>query len=213
VRFTVTVEPAEGGACATGSLSRARLVAVGSRDEAPMPDTSEEPSFVFPEDHKAVVPDPSIRGTTHVVSDLMSTPERAVQDAEKKLERALTGWLVPDVPTDWTPPRGLIEKVILSEPTIREVKREYATVHQAALEVDLSSTQRAVFLKAYQREQGLQRLGWLGAVLTFVLALLGILSGYIRADEATKGYYTNRLRLLAAAGVGAAGVVLYRVLT
>ena len=39
---------------------------------------------------------------------------------------------------------------------------------------------------------------------------LGAVSGYIRADEATKGYYTRRLRMLAAAGVGAAGVILYR---
>ena len=54
--------------------------------------------------------------------------------------------------------------------------------------------------------------GWstLGGALAFVLICLAAVSGYIRADEATKGYYTNRLRMLAAAGVGAAGVVIYR---
>ncbi len=50
----------------------------------------------------------------------------------------------------------------------------------------------------------------LGGSLGFVLICLAAISGYIRADEATKGYYTNRLRLLAAAGVGAAGVIVYR---
>ncbi len=49
-----------------------------------------------------------------------------------------------------------------------------------------------------------------GGILAFVLVCLAALSGYIRADEATKGYYTNRLRMLAAAGVGAAGVIVYK---
>jgi len=48
--------------------------------------------------------------------------------------------------------------------------------------------------------------------LGFVLICLAAISGYIRTDEATKGYYTNRLRMLTAAGVGAAGVLIYQVL-
>ena len=40
---------------------------------------------------------------------------------------------------------------------------------------------------------------------------LAAVSGYIRADEATKGYYTKRLRLLAAAAVGASGVLIYQI--
>ena len=55
-----------------------------------------------------------------------------------------------------------------------------------------------------------RRLVVLGGSLAFVLICLAAVSGYIRADEATKGYYTNRLRMLAAAGVGAAGVVIYQ---
>jgi hypothetical protein len=45
------------------------------------------------------------------------------------------------------------------------------------------------------------------------LMCLASVSGYIRADEATKGYYTNRLRMLAAAGVGAGGVLIYQMVT
>jgi len=52
----------------------------------------------------------------------------------------------------------------------------------------------------------------LGGGLAFLLTCLGVLSGYIRADEATKGYYTNRLRLLAAAGTGAAGMAIYHMI-
>ncbi len=43
-----------------------------------------------------------------------------------------------------------------------------------------------------------------------MLACLAAVSGYIRADEATKGYYTNWLRLASATGVGAAGVLIYQ---
>ena len=53
----------------------------------------------------------------------------------------------------------------------------------------------------------------LGGGLGFALTCLAAVAGFIRADEATKGYYTNRLRLLAAAGVGAAGVAIYQALT
>ena len=57
-----------------------------------------------------------------------------------------------------------------------------------------------------------RRLGFLGSLLALVLIALSALSAYIRADEATKGYYTNRLRLAAAAGLGVAGVAAYRFL-
>jgi transposase len=46
----------------------------------------------------------------------------------------------------------------------------------------------------------------------FVLTCLAAFAGYIRADEATRGYYTNWLRALAAAGVGASGVLIYQLL-
>ena len=58
-----------------------------------------------------------------------------------------------------------------------------------------------------------RRLVKLGGSLGFILICLAAISGYIRADEATKGYYTNRLRLLAAAGVGAGGVLVYQMVT
>jgi hypothetical protein len=53
----------------------------------------------------------------------------------------------------------------------------------------------------------------LGGTLAFILTCLAVVSGYIRTDEVTKGYYTNRLRLLAAAGVAGAGAVIYHMVT
>lgn len=175
-------------------------------------DNDENP---FPTDtHSAVLPPASTRGTTFVIGDFKTTPERAQEDAEERLRQTIQGWLTPDIPARWSPPSDLVRKVIIGEPIYRSLARDYLDepVQQAALKVDLSSDSRATFVKAYRREQGSKRLAGLGAGLVFLLACLGITSAYIRTDEATKGYYTNRLRLLAAAGVGAAGAALWRYL-
>ena len=60
-------------------------------------------------------------------------------------------------------------------------------------------------VKAYHRELVEHRLASLGGALAFVLIGLAAISGYIRADEATKGYYTRRLQMLAAAASGRRG--------
>ena len=80
----------------------------------------------------------------------------------------------------------------------------------AELEYDASPKHRAALVAEYNRELVQRRLVNLGGTLAFILSCLAVVSGYIRTDEKTKGYYTNYLRLLAAAGVGAAGVVIYR---
>jgi hypothetical protein len=87
--------------------------------------------------------------------------------------------------------------------------KDYGPMYVAELSADFSPQRRHALLEVYNRELVQHRLVSLGGALTFVLICLGVISGYIRADEATKGYYTNRLRMLAAAGVGAAGVILY----
>ncbi len=102
---------------------------------------------------------------------------------------------------------------MIIETIVEPVVKDYGTLYVAKLRVDVSPEQRAIFTESYQRQLVHRRMVLLGGALGFVLICLGAISGYIRADEATKGYYTNRLRLLAAVGVGAAGVVIYQVLT
>ena len=65
----------------------------------------------------------------------------------------------------------------------------------------------------YNHELVGRRLDQARRLAGFILICLAAVSGYIRADEATKGYYTNRLRMLAAAGVGAGGVLIYQMVT
>ena len=144
-----------------------------------------------------------------VTGRLSATDERAVADARAKLERVLSERLAPEVPRDWKVPPGMIDEMI-REVVVVPRERDYGTVYEATLKADLSPARLARIVDVYHREEVVKRLLMLGAVLAFVLVCLAAVSGYIKADEATKGYYTNRLRLAAAAGVGAAGVVLYR---
>ena len=81
------------------------------------------------------------------------------------------------------------------------------------LKLDTTPERRAQLVKLYNHELVGRRLINLGGSLAFILMCLAAVSGYIRADEATKGYYTNRLRMLAAAGVGAGGVLIYQMVT
>ncbi|MBX6314372.1 MAG: hypothetical protein IRY99_15885 [Isosphaeraceae bacterium] len=138
--------------------------------------------------------------------------ERAKADARMKLDHVVADWLADaGVPRTWKAPKHLVDRLI-RQTMIERQERDYGTVYQAILKVDLSSQSRSRILREYERGIVARRLGTLGAILAFALTCLAALAGYIRADEATKGYYTHILRLAAAAIVGAAGVALYHVL-
>ncbi len=155
-----------------------------------------------------------------ISGEIGGTEDRARAEARKALQTRVAAWLKPDVPASWTPPARLLQSLIVEtkiEPHIsqRMPKDDPQTdtdmrVYVATLTADLSQGRRAELVNAYNRELVEHRLLTLGGSLGFVLICLAAVSGYIRADEATKGYYTNKLRILAAAGVGAAGVIVYR---
>jgi hypothetical protein len=150
-----------------------------------------------------------------ISSDRSASEERAVAEARQKLRAGVAKWLLPDVPNNWTPPERLVEALVLAT-DIEPIGKEYGEngfVYEANLSVDFSPTKRAAFVELYTREVVKERVVTLGGGLAFALICLGVLSSYIRADEATRGYYTNRLRMLAAAGVGAAGVIIYNMMT
>jgi hypothetical protein len=148
-----------------------------------------------------------------IKGEQMATRERAVADAQRKLRYEVLHWVHhAGVPLEWKVPNRILKQMVREGKT-EDVDRGYAIMHRQVLSADFSPAMRQRVVDAYEREIGAQRLGILGVVLLFLLACLAAVSGYIRADEATKGYYTNHLRLAAAAGIGAAGVVVYRLLT
>ena len=151
---------------------------------------------------------------TRLLTGLISaTEERAKEEARKQLEKEVTDWLeLSGVPRSWKPSTRQIDAMII-ETIVEPVVKDYGTLYVAKLRLDVSPEQRAIFTESYKRQLVHRRMVLLGGTLGFVLICLGAISGYIRADEVTKGYYTNRLRLLTAGGVGAAGVVIYQMLT
>lgn len=151
-------------------------------------------------------------GLTVIEGELSATVERAEQSAFEKLGDAVSAWVAPEVPTTWKVPTATL-KALVGNVEVTEVRKDYGTLYKAILRCDLSPSRRTEIVRTYESQVVARRLGVLGVILGFVLACLAALAAYIRADEATKGYYTNRLRLVAAAGVGAAGVLAYRVLS
>lgn len=154
-------------------------------------------------------------GLRTITGRISADEERAREDVRKMVDQAIGEWLAPEVPSSWRPPASmraaLVQKTEV-RPVEKEIEGERRTMFEAAQTVDFSPARRTALVEAYQRELVARRLAILAGVLAFVLSCLAALAGYIRADEATKGYYTNRLRLVSAAGVGAAGVLIYQLL-
>ena len=151
---------------------------------------------------------------------LSATQDRARADARRALDQAVADWLKPEVAGRWRAPKAEVDALIRRshvEPIARKpgmpAVDEYPVVYLAGYEVNLDPQVRAGLVDRYQQELVARRLGVLGSLLALALIGLAALSAYIRADEATKGYYTNRLRLLTVAGVGAAGYVFYRLVS
>jgi hypothetical protein len=153
-----------------------------------------------------------------ILGEIGATEDRARAEARKALQTRVATWLKPDVPASWTPPARLLQSLLVEtkiEPHVsqrmpKDDPLNDMRVYVATMTADLSPRRRAELVDAYTHELVKHRLLTLGGSLGFVLICLAAVSGYIRADEATKGYYTNRLRMLAAAGVGAAGVIVFR---
>lgn len=151
---------------------------------------------------------------TRVIRHLPSaTPDRARNDAWEALRADVAAWMSPlGVPESWSPPEDLLHALVREEP-LEAIEKDYATIYIQPLVLDVSNASRQRILETYERELAGQRLLGLAGALAFVLSCLAAVAGYIRADEATRGYYTTTLRVTALAAVGAAGAAVYYAMT
>jgi hypothetical protein len=146
-----------------------------------------------------------------VVGLVSATLDRAKEDARRQLAEEVREWLAPEVATSWKPPAALVDAMV-EEIRVAPEEKDYGMVYTAVIDADFGGGHRARLIDAYRRDVARDRTVTLAGALAFVLVCLAAVSGYIRADEATRGYYTNRLRLVAAAAVGASAVALYQFL-
>jgi hypothetical protein len=175
---------------------------------------------------------PDADGWRVLLGQIAADEDRARKDLRKLVENEVTTWIAGDVPPSWKVPDAVIDDMlrddVLRRPFVQELVKDltsspaakpedpavdgFYTLYRAGQRINFSADRRAEIVGMYRRDLAATRMQRLGGGLALALVGLAVLSGYIKADEATKGYYTNRLRLAAAAGLGAAGVAAYRYL-
>jgi hypothetical protein len=135
----------------------------------------------------------------------------ALANARKKveilLEERFPGWApsAKQLDEDYLLQKGVIRLAGAPE----EIKFKGEDRFQARAEVVLKDEYLQELTKQVQQERVQQRQGLLARVLAGLLVLLVVVGGYLRLEEATRGYYTSLLRLAALAVVGATAGVLW----
>jgi hypothetical protein len=126
----------------------------------------------------------------------------AKENALAEAGRSIVAYLAKNHPAlVWTPPGGYLEQrgVVRSigSPTVEELELAgRVTVVSLRVEITPEFLADAVHMSRQQRMVERQRTLTLG--LGGAVAVLIVLGGYLRLEEATRGYYTRALRLSAA---------------
>ena len=173
------------------------------------------------DDEQTAAKKPDQAGAIVLMSVRSATEAKARADLRTRIEQEAITWIAGDVPQGWKPPSATIDALILAthvRPIVEDLSdlpgtdKEIYTIYRAAARVDASPRARAIILAAHDQQVVRSRMFTGAGIVGAVLIVLGVIAGYIRADEATGGGFTNRLRLASAACVGAAGVALYQYL-
>ncbi len=135
--------------------------------------------------------------------------EDAEQDALEKAQGQVTTFLTnQNPPLEWAPSLNYVERLVTKRTPEEPEKylRDIGVTHQVRLDVELTSHQFDQMRDHDRQLRREHRLFWLAKILAVVVAVLAALAGYLRLDEATKGYYTTWLRLAAVGFAAAVGV-------
>jgi hypothetical protein len=136
--------------------------------------------------------------------------EVALDKAVKELDDYLAR---QDPPVHWKPSRDWVAKNLVKSrhEEVKEFKDEELLKkgYDVTLNVEVGPKQHREILENDRQERVQQRELLLARVLAGVVALLLAVVGYLRLDEATKGYYTLWLRLGALGLVGGVAAALF----
>jgi hypothetical protein len=128
------------------------------------------------------------------------------KDAETRALEVACDWLATHADLGWTPtPEFLREKGMVSpvgEPTEKEFEFAKGITKDGKMQVvtvrlEISAAQAHDIQKQAQQQRMKDRQKSALLVLLAVVCLLGVMGGYLRLEEATKGYYTRLLRIAA----------------
>lgn len=112
-------------------------------------------------------------------------------------------WLEEQSGLAWAPDAPyLLEHALVrfSEAEDKEFEQPMGTMKVVTMQLDITDKQAHEIQKQAQNERMKERQKMSLFVVLGVVCLLGVVGGYLRLEEATKGYYTRWLRL-AAVGV------------
>lgn len=157
-------------------------------------------------------PAPSSYPSWEVVGYGPAQPD-AEQDALSKASQTVYEFLETTHPSiAWTPPgaylkqRGAVR--LVGEPTIKELERSGRVVEvRLRVQVTRELLEESLHMSRQQRME--ERQHGLALGLGGAMAVLIVLGGYLRLEEATRGYYTRMLRLTAAGVLAVVGVGLW----
>jgi hypothetical protein len=158
------------------------------------------------------------------------TPEEAKEGALLRAQERLAAWVQSEYPLlKYAPPTDYINDHLVKsrrEETFQEARDKATSLETArgaeaesigvlltgrrrvCLDLQLTSDFQTQVRRLDRDQRVGQRMSVLGALLGLGVLGLGSLGAYIRLDDWTRGYYTNRLRLGALAVVGAGVVAL-----
>jgi hypothetical protein len=117
--------------------------------------------------------------------------------------------------TDYKPSPGFLQEHKMIPPTgdipvTNNPIRDLPNMKKATLEVRVSDENVKLMQEEARQQRVAQRQHWLSVGLAGFIALLLVGAGYLRLEEATKGYYTGLLRVTALTFLGAAaGAIWY----
>jgi hypothetical protein len=136
------------------------------------------------------------------------SPDVAESLAFINARKALEQYLLTQRPLVKTPDDDYIrDHLLIEQPKLsadpNEIKsdKKYAVT----LKVGVDADKFAAIFNHQRDERSRDRMMGLGRMLAIVVAFLATVSGYLRVEEATKGYYTTWLRVGAIGFVGAVG--------
>ncbi|HEY7154123.1 MAG TPA: hypothetical protein VH575_09225 [Gemmataceae bacterium] len=124
---------------------------------------------------------------------------KSIKDAETHALEQACDWMGVNPNLGWKPtPEFLRSKgmVRFGEPTEKEFEKA-GPMQVVAMQLEITDDQKSEIQKHAREERMPSRHLLLARVLGGVVCLLIVMGGYLRLEEATKGYYTRLLRLAA----------------
>lgn len=125
-----------------------------------------------------------------------------VQDAQHHaLEQART-WMASEVPLGWAPDADHAVELLQREMVTFDEPREVELPRSGLMKVvtahlTITKRQAEEILQRVRQERSAERSKVLARVLAGLVGLLLVAGGYLRLEEATRGYYTMGLRAVA----------------